>query len=228
MNYEIVGGSLPAVVIRLNAGETIVSESGGRTWMKGNVQTESKSEGGLKKMLGRALSGESLFMSRYTAKGDAEIGFASSFPGSIIARELAAGQSIVCQKSAFLCATDGVELSIQFQKKMGSGFFGGEGFIMQKVTGPGTVFLEVDGYCHEYELAPGEKVVCDTGVVAIMDTTCQMDVQMVKGVKNMLFGSEGLFDTVVTGPGRVYLQTMTINKLADLMVPFLPFKRTDD
>ena len=227
MDYKIVGGSLPAVVIHLNAGETIVSESGGRTWMKGDVQTESKSEGGLKKMLGRALSGESLFMSRYTAKGDAEIGFSSSFPGSIIARELGPGQSIICQKSAFLCATAGVELSVHFQKKMGSGFFGGEGFIMQKVTGPGTVFLEVDGYCHEYELGAGEKVVCDTGVVAIMDASCQMDIQMVKGVKNMLFGSEGLFDTVVTGPGKVCLQTMTVNKLADLMAPFLPFKRDD-
>ena len=227
MDYKIVGGSLPAVVIHLNAGETIVSESGGRTWMKGDVQTESKSEGGLKKMLGRALSGESLFMSRYTAKEDAEIGFSSSFPGSIIARELGPGQSVICQKSAFLCATAGVELSVHFQKKMGSGFFGGEGFIMQKVTGPGTVFLEVDGYCQEYELGAGEKVVCDTGVVAIMDASCQMDIQMVKGVKNMLFGSEGLFDTVVTGPGKVYLQTMTVNKLADLMAPFLPFKRDD-
>ena len=166
-------------------------------------------------------------MSRYTAKSDAEIGFSSSFPGSIIARELGAGESLICQKSAFLCATYGVELSVHFQKKMGSGFFGGEGFIMQKVTGPGTVFLEVDGYCHEYDLAAGEKVVCDTGVVAIMDSTCQMDVQMVKGVKNVLFGSEGLFDTVVTGPGKVYLQTMTVSKLADLMVPFLPFKRED-
>ncbi len=227
MDYKIVGGSLPAVVIHLNPGETIVSESGGRTWMKGDVQTESKSEGGLKKMLGRALSGESLFMSRYTARGDAEIGFSSSFPGSIIARELGPGQSVICQKSAFLCATAGVELSIHFQKKMGSGFFGGEGFIMQKVTGPGTVFLEVDGYCQEYELGAGEKVVCDTGVVAIMDASCQMDIQMVKGVKNMLFGSEGLFDTEVTGPGKVCLQTMTVNKLADLMVPFLPFKRDD-
>lgn len=227
MDYKIVGGSLPAVVIHLNAGETIVSESGGRTWMKGDVQTQSKSEGGLKKMLGRALSGESLFMSRYTAKEDAEIGFSSSFPGSIIARELGPGQSVICQKSAFLCATAGVELSVHFQKKMGSGFFGGEGFIMQKVTGPGTVFLEVDGYCQEYELAAGEKVVCDTGVVAIMDASCQMDIQMVKGVKNMLFGSEGLFDTVVTGPGKVCLQTMTVNKLADLMAPFLPFKRDD-
>jgi len=225
MDYKIVGGSLPAVVIRLNPGETVVSESGGRTWMKGNVLTESKSEGGLKKMLGRALSGESLFMSRYTAKGEAEIGFSSCFPGSIIARELGPGQSIICQKSAFLCATAGVELSIYFQKKMGSGFFGGEGFIMQKVTGPGTVFLEVDGYCQEYELAAGEKVVCDTGVVAIMDESCQMDIQMVKGVKNVLFGSEGLFDTVVTGPGKVCLQTMTVSKLADLMAPFLPFKR---
>ena len=225
MQYRIEGGSLPAVILQLNPGETIVSEAGARTWSRGPVLTEAKAEGGFGKSIGRMFSGESLFMSRYTAQGPAELAFSSSFPGRIVVRELQSGESIVCQKSAFLCATAGVELAIHFQKKLSSGLFGGEGFIMQRVTGPGLVFLEVDGYCQEYDLGPGEQLICDTGVLAIMDATCQMDVQMVKGVKNIFFGGEGLFDTVVTGPGRVYLQTMTIEKLAKLMIPFMPFKK---
>ncbi|HOR13583.1 MAG TPA: AIM24 family protein [Clostridia bacterium] len=225
MRYSIEGGSLPAVIIQLDPGETIISEAGARTWSRGPVVTEAKAEGGVGKSLGRMFTGESLFMSRYTAQGPIEIAFSSSFPGSIVARALQAGESIICQKSAFLCATLGVELSMHFQKKLGAGLVGGEGFIMQRVTGPGMVFLEVDGHCQEYDLAPGEPLVCDTGVLAIMDDTCQMDVQMVKGVKNVLFGGEGLFDTVITGPGKVHLQTMTIAKLAKLLIPFLPIKK---
>ena len=225
MQYKVEGGSLPAVLIRLESGESIISESGGRAWARGPVTTEAKAEGGVGKALGRMFSGESLFMSTYTAQGPAEIGFASSFPGSIVVRELAAGESVVAQKSAFLCATKGVDLAIFFQKKLGTAFFGGEGFIMQKVTGPGTAFFEIDGYCKEYDLAAGEKLVCDTGVLALMDSSCKMDVVMVKGVKNMLFGGEGMFDTVITGPGKVSLQTMTIPKIAGLMIPFLPLKK---
>ncbi len=223
MNYSIEGGSLPALIVKLNAGETIISEAGGRTWSMGPITTESKS-GGAMKALGRMFSGESLFMSKYTAQGPAEIAFTSSFPGRILARELAAGESIICQKSAFLCGTEGLDISVFFQKKLGAGLVGGEGFVMQKITGPGTVFVELDGYTPEYELAAGQQLVCDTGVVAVMDATCQLDVQMVKGVKNMLFGGEGMFDTVVTGPGKVYLQTMTVGKLASLMSPYMPSK----
>lgn len=224
MKYSIEGGTLPVVIVQMNPGETLISEVGARTWSRGPVVTESKAEGGLGKSIGRMFTGESLFMSRYTAQGPAEIAFASSFPGRIVARELQPGESIICQKSAFLAATYGVELAVHFQKKLGAGLVGGEGFLMQRVTGPGLVFLELDGHCVEYDLAPGEQVVCDTGVVALMDSTCQMDVQMVKGVKNVLFGGEGLFDTVVTGPGKVYLQTMTIAQLAKLLVPFMPKK----
>lgn len=225
MRYSIEGGSLPAVILQLDPGEKLLSEVGGRTWSRGSVLTETKAEGGAGKALGRMFMGESLFMNTYTAQGPAEIGFSSSFPGRIVARELQPGQSIVCQKRAFLCATYGVELAVHFQKKLGAGLVGGEGFIMQRITGPGLVFLEVDGYCQEYDLQPGEPLVCDTGVLAIMDATCQMDVQMVKGVKNMFLGGEGLFDTVITGPGKVYLQTMTISKLAKQMIPYLPFKK---
>lgn len=222
MRYSIEGGNLPAAVIQLEAGESLISEAGGRTWCRGPVITETRAEGGLGKALGRMFAGESLFMSRYTAEGPAEIGFASSMPGRILARELAPGESIICQKSAFLCAEAGVELSVYLQKKLGAGLAGGEGFIMQRVTGPGTVFLEIDGYSPEYDLAPGEQLVCDTGVLAAMDATCQMDIRMVRGAKNVLLGGEGLFDTVITGPGKVYLQTMTVGRLARLMRPFLP------
>lgn len=224
MKYSIEGGTLPALLIDLEPGEQLVSEVGGRTWSRGQVVTETKG-GGLGKALGRMVTGESLFLNYYTAQSPAQIAFSSSFPGRILARELAPGQSIICQKTAFLCATAGVNLSVHTQKKLGAGFFGGEGFFMQKVTGPGVVFLELDGFCPEIELAPGEEVVCDTGVLAAMDETCKMDVRMVKGVKNMLFGGEGLVDTVVTGPGKVYLQTMTIPNLAGLIQPYLVVRK---
>lgn len=222
MRYKIDGGQLPVVRIQLEPGETMISEAGGRTWAKGEVLTEQTSGGGAKKMFGRLLSGESMFLTRYTAQTAAEISFTSSFPGSIMAFELAPGQSIVAQKTAFLCATEDIELSIFFQQKLGSGFFGGEGFIMQKITGPGTAFIEIDGYCHEVELAPGEKIVCDTGVVAAMDETCTLEIERIKGVKNVLFGGEGLFDTVVRGPGKVYLQTMPIPGFASLISAYIP------
>lgn len=225
MRYSIEGGNLPAAVIQLAPGEALLSEVGGRTWSRGPVRTETKAEGGAGKAIGRVFMGESLFMNIYTAEGPAEIAFASSFPGRIIARELAPGESLVCQKTAFLCATYGVELAVHFQKKLGAGLVGGEGFIMQRVTGPGLVFLEINGYSPEYTLAPSERLVCDTGVVAAMDATCDMDVQLVKGAKNMLLGGEGIFDTVITGPGRVYLQTMTIPRLANQIVAYLPQKK---
>lgn len=225
MRYQIEGGNLPAVVIELEPGEVIISEVGGRTWAKGPIETDTKATGGIGKAIGRMFSGESFFMSHYTAKGRAEIGFSSSFAGSIIAKELKAGESIICQKSAFLCATSGVSLSIHFQKKIGAGFFGGEGFIMQKVTGPGTAFLELDGYVREYNLNPGEQVVCDTGLIALMDESCTMDVVVVKGIKNKFFGGEGLIDTVVTGPGKVYIQTMSLPRLGEMLTPFIKISK---
>ena len=224
MQYRIEGGSLPALIIYLNPGETIVSEVGGRTWSRGPIQTETKG-GSASTALGRMLAGESLVMRHYTAQGPAEIAFTSSFPGRIVARELLEGQSVICQKSAFLCATEGVTLSAHLQKKLGAGLAGGEGFIMQKVTGPGLAFFEFDGYCPEYDLAAGEELVCDTGVLAMMDETCTMDVRMVKGAKNLFLGGEGLVDTVITGPGKVYLQTMTVADLAKLIIPLIPDKK---
>ncbi len=225
MQYSIEGGSLPVVLISLDPGEKLISEVGGRTWSRGNVTTETTSNGGAGKALGRMITGESLFMSTYTANGPAEIAFTSSFPGRIVAKELGPGQSIIAQKSAFLCATFGTTLSVHLNKKAGTGFFGGEGFLMQKITGPGVAFFEIDGYCKEYDLQPGEQIVCDTGVMSLMDETVSMDIVTVKGLKNKLLGGEGLFDTVLTGPGKVYLQTMTVAKLAGLLIPYLPLKK---
>ena len=222
MKYSIEGGTLPVVIVQMDPGDTLIAEAGARTWSRGPVVTESKAEGGLSKSLGRMFSGESLFMSKYVAQGPAEIAFASSFPGRIMARVLQPGESIVCQKKAFLAGSYGVELAIHFQRKIGAGLFGGEGFIMQRVTGPGIVFIELDGHSVEYNLAPGEQIICDTGILALMDATCSVDIRTVSGVKNVLFGGEGLFDTVVTGPGKVILQTMTIGQLAKQLAPLLP------
>jgi uncharacterized protein (TIGR00266 family) len=221
MKYFIEGGDLPYVKVLLEPGEAMISEAGGRTWAKGDYVTETTSEGGVGKALGRMFAGESLFLSKYTAQGPVEMAFASSFPGSIMAVELAPGQSIIAQKSAFLCATYGVDLAIHFQKRAGAGFFGGEGFIMQRITGPGLVFFEIDGNVVNYNLQAGERLVCDTGVLALMDPSCTMDIQMVKGMKNVFFGGEGLFDTTVTGPGRVVLQSMTKSGLAKMLAPFI-------
>ncbi len=224
MKYSIEGGSLPVVICKLDPGEVMISEAGGRSWAKGEYTTETTSGGGAKKMLGRMFTGESLFMSKYVAQGPLEIAFASSYPGRIVPLELAAGQSIICQKRAFMAGTEGLTLETHFNKSLGKGLFGGEGFIMQKVTGPGTVFVEIDGHAAEYELAAGEKIVCDTGILALMEGTCTLDIQRVKGVKNVLFGGEGLIDTVISGPGKVYLQSMTIEQLAARLIPYLPSK----
>lgn len=223
MNYSIEGEPLPVVICNLDAGETMITESGAMSWMSPNMKMETTSGGGIGKMLGRAFSGESLFLNRYTAQGGVgQIAFASSFPGSIRAFNVEPGFDIVAQKSAFLASTSGVELSVFFQKRFGTGLFGGEGFIMQKLTGSGTVFLEFDGYVKEYELGAGQKMIIDTGYLAAMSATCSVDIQTVPGVKNMLFGGEGLFNTVLTGPGKVYLQSMPVAQLAGAIRPFIP------
>ena len=224
MKYEIKGGNMPAVECHLSAGESINCQSGAMTWMSPNMEMQTGG-GGIGKMFGRLLSGESMFRNTYTAKGgDGMIAFASSVPGNLLAIELQPGQDIVCQKSAYLASEPGVEMSVFFQKKLSSGFFGGEGFIMQRLSGSGMVFLEIDGSVVEHKLASGEKIIIDTGYLAMMDATCSIEIESVKGVKNALLGGEGLFNTVVTGPGRVMLQTMPTSKLAGLISKFIPSK----
>jgi len=223
MNYKIVGEPLPVVICSVEAGETMITESGAMSWMSPNMKMETTTGGGLGKMFGRALSGDTLFQNKYTPQGGpGEIAFASCFPGSIRAFEIAPGHEMICQKSAFLAAEAGVELSVFFQKKLGAGLFGGEGFIMQKLSGRGMAFVEIDGYAVEYDLGPGQSIIVDTGYLAAMDPTCSMEIVTVPGVKNMLFGGEGIFNTVIHGPGKIILQTTPVNKVAEAIRPFIP------
>jgi len=222
MQYDIQGGNFPVVVCTLEAGETMITEGGGMSWMTPNMKMETSSNGGIGKMLGRMVTKESLFQNNYTAQGgQGMISFASSLPGEVMALEIGPGKDYVCQKSSFLASTSGVELSTFFQRKLGAGFFGGEGFIMQKLSGNGIAFVEIDGSAIRYNLQPGQQLIVDTGHVVLMSSTCSMDVQTVKGVKNVLFGGEGLFNTVVTGPGEVILQTMPVPKLAGAIQPYI-------
>ncbi|SBV99058.1 conserved hypothetical protein [uncultured Eubacteriales bacterium] len=219
MKYQIIGEPMPVVVCDLAGGESMITERGSMCWMSPNMEMQTAA-GGLGKAFGRMFSGEALFQNIYTARGDGMIAFASSFPGSIRAVEITPDKPIIAQKSAFLASESGVELSVFFQKKLGAGLFGGEGFIMQKLSGRGLVFLEVDGYAVEYTLQPGQSIVVDTGNLCMVDASCSIDVQTVKGVKNVLFGGEGLFNTVVTGPGKVTLQTMPVSGMAAALQPF--------
>ena len=221
MKYEIKGGAFPIVVCQLTKGEKMITEKGSMVWMSPNMSMETTG-GGLGKMFSKAFSGESMFQNIYTANGDGMITFGSSFPGKIVAIDIKPGRHFIVQKSAFLAAEAGVELSIHFNKKMGAGFFGGEGFIMQKLSGQGTAFVEIDGDLVEYELSAGQKIIVDTGNVAGFDSTVSIDIQTVKGVKNMVFGGEGIFNTVLTGPGRIWLQTMPIANVANAIRPFIP------
>lgn len=221
--YEILGGNLPVVVCELSAGESMITESGSMSWMSPNMKMETVSGGGMKKMFGRMMSGDSAFQNRYTAEGtDGMIAFASSFPGSIRAFEIGPGNELICQKGVFLAGEESVDLSVYLNKKLGKGLFGGEGFIMQKLSGRGTVFGEFDGHIVEYELAAGQQIIIDTGHLAAMSATCKMDIQMVQGAKNVLFGGEGLFNTVVTGPGHVWIQTMPLVNVAAVLRPYIP------
>ncbi len=222
MKYSIEGEPMPIVICELEAGEKMITEKGAMSWMSPNMKMETVG-GGVGKMFGRMLSGESMFTNHYTAQGGpGMIAFASSFTGGIRAFEIGPGKNMVCQKSAFLASTMGVELSTFFQKKIGSGFFGGEGFIMQKLSGQGIAFVEFDGHIKEYDLQPGQSMLIDTGYLAAMEETCSIDIQSVPGVKNMLFGGEGIFNTRVTGPGRIYLQSMPISQMAGTLIPYLP------
>ncbi len=223
MRYQIQGETLPVVICELEGGEKMITEGGAMSWMSPNMLMETTSNGGLGKAFGRAFSGEKMFQNIYTAQGGpGMIAFASSFPGSIKAFQIVPGQDMIFQKKAFLASEAGVQLSVHFRKKLGSGLFGGEGFIMQKISGQGTVFAEFDGHVVEYELQAGQQIVIDTGHLAAMTASCSMDIQSVPGVKNMLFGGEGIFNTVITGPGHVWLQTMTISNVAGAIRPYIP------
>lgn len=222
MEYKIIGEPMPVVLCDLSDGESMITEGGSMVWMSPNLEMRTSGGGSLGKAFSRMFSGENIFQNIYTAHGSGMIAFASSFPGSIRAVEITPDKPVIVQKSAFLASEMGVDLSIFFQKKALTGFFGGEGFIMQKLSGYGVAFLELDGSAVEYDLAPGQQMVVDTGHLAMVDATCSIDVQTVKGAKNVLFGGEGLFNTVITGPGHIVLQTMPASSLAMSLAPYLP------
>ena len=223
MQYQIKGDTLPVVICQLEAGETMVVERGSMSWMSPNMAMNTTTNGGIGKAFGRMFSGEAMFQNTYTAQGGhGLIAFASSFPGSIKAFQVEPGKEYIFQKRAFLAGEAGVNLSVHFQKKVASGLFGGEGFILQKVSGNGIAFAEFDGHVVEYDLQPGQQIVVDSGYLAAMEASCKMDIQTVPGLKNMVFGGEGLFNTVITGPGHIWLQTMPISSVAGALRPYIP------
>ena len=228
IEYVIEGGNLPVVICYPKAGETLVTESGAMSWMSPNMRMSTNTGGGIKKLFGRMFSGESLFINEYTAMMETgTIAFASSFPGSIIPYHVTPGNGLIVQKRGFLAMEKGLDLSVCFHKKLSRGFFGGEGFIMQKISGDGMVFLEIDGYCKEYELGIGESIIIDTGYLAAMTESCTMDIEVVEGAKNIFLGGEGLFHTRVMGPGKVYIQSMPVIHTAQALSPYIHINNGD-
>ena len=222
MQYEIQGGNLPVIICNLEAGEQIITQGGGMSWMSPNMKMETEGGGGIGKALGRMFSGEKIFRNVYTAQGGSGvIALAATFPGSLKVVEVTPDKPIIFQKGAFLGSTGGIDTEVFFRKNLGTGFFGGEGFIMQKASGTGLVFLEIDGSAFDYELADGQQLIVDTGNLAVMDQSCEMDIVPVSGAKNILFGGEGLFNTIITGPGKVTVQSMPISEFMTKLSPFI-------
>ena len=223
ISYRIDGSVMQVVSVQLEPGEVIYSESGGMAWMRGNVEMKTHSGGGVGKMLKRAVSGEALFITDFFVQsGRGIVSFASEFPGKILPFDLGAGESLIVQKDAFMCAEKSVDLDMHFRKRLGTGLFGGEGFIMQRLTGPGLVFVEVDGEVVEYDLKPGQLLKVDTGHIAAYETGVDFDITIMKGLSNILLGGEGLFLATLRGPGKVWLQTMPMSKLARKVAQFMP------
>jgi uncharacterized protein (TIGR00266 family) len=226
MRYEINGTVLPSVDVWLEAGESVFTESGGMAWMKGDIRMETNTKGGLLQGLGRSLAGESLFMTTYTCERNVGmVTFTPESPGRILAFELAAGQSLICQKDAFMAAQEGVHVEIHFRKRLGAGFFGGEGFILQKITGPGLMFVEIAGDVREYNLQSGEVLKVDPGHIGLYEPTVDYDITTVKGLTNILFSGEGLFLATLRGPGKVWLQSMPLSNLVAKILKMQPSPR---
>ena len=221
MEYSIEGESLPVVKIRLEAGEMVECEAGAMSWMDDELEMQTQT-GGIGKMFGRMLTKENMFTNTYVAKSAGEIAFSSKFPGSIRAVEVTPGNGLIVQKGSYLAHFGNINSEVFMQQKLGSGFFGGEGFLMRKYTGQGIVFLEIDGSAHEYDIAAGDCKIVDTGYVAAMSESCTMEIRTIKGVMNVLFGGESFFNTVVKGPGKVILQSMPIASTAMQLYSYMP------
>jgi uncharacterized protein (TIGR00266 family) len=227
MDYKIHGTVMQTLDIQLKQGESIYTESGGMAWMRGNIAMETNTRGGVMAGLGRALAGESLFMTTYTCQSpDGLIVFTPEVPGKVLDIQLTPGQSLICQKDSFMCAQDTVKLEMHFRKKLGAGLFGGEGFILQKITGPGIAFIEIPGEVREYDLTAGAVMRVDPGHIAMFEPTVTYDISRVKGLKNIFFSGEGLFLASLTGPGKVWMQSLPLANLAAKLARYLPTKRS--
>jgi len=225
MQYKIEGNVFPTLEIQLNRGESVFTESGGMAWMSQGIDMSTSTRGGLMAGIGRALAGESLFMVTYACKGQSgSVTFTPEAPGLILDMDLAPNQSLICQKDTFLCAEQSVQMAIHFSKRLGAGIFGGEGFILQKITGPGKAFMAIPGNVIERNLAAGEKLLIDPGHIAMFETSIDYDINMVKGLKNVIFAGEGLFLATLTGPGKIWLETMPIANLAAKIRKYIPSK----
>lgn len=224
MDYKIIGQTVPVVEMTLNAGESVYTQSGGMAYQTEGIEMNTNARGGVMKSLGRMFAGESIFMANYTANKDgAKVAFASTVPGSVIPIDLSQNSGgYILQKGAFLCAEQNVDTSIAFTKKISSGLFGGEGFILQKATGNGKVFLEVDGDAIEKELAAGEVLKVDTGNVVAFEPSVSYEIERIKGLGNIFLGGEGLFLTKLVGPGKVILQSQNIKDFAGRIIPYIP------
>jgi uncharacterized protein (TIGR00266 family) len=222
MKYQVTGTTMQTVEIDLAPGETVYSQTHAVAWMNDRIKMDTHTGGGFFAGLKRSLGGGSFFVTDFTAEGNGHVAFAPRFPGTIIARHLAAGESLVCRKETFLCAEKSVTLELAFQQRLGAGFFGGEGFILQKVTGPGTVWLDLSGEVIEKELGADDVLLVHVGHVGIQTPGIQFDIQMVRGFRNILFGGEGLFLAHLRGPGKIWLQSMPIMILAEEIGRHLP------
>jgi uncharacterized protein (TIGR00266 family) len=225
MEYKLHGTVMQTLDIHLRKGESIYTESGGMAWMQGDISMETDTKGGVLGGLGRALAGESLFMTTYTCQGpNGLIVFTPEVPGKVLDIQLASGQSLICQKDAFMCAENSVKLEMHFRKKLGAGLFGGEGFILQKITGPGTAFIEIPGDVREYSLQDSTVMKVDPGHIAMFEPSVTYDINRVKGLKNILFSGEGLFLASLKGPGKVWLQSLPLSNLAAKLSQYMPKK----
>jgi uncharacterized protein (TIGR00266 family) len=222
MQFEISGAIMQTVAIDLLPGETIYSQTNTMAWMNDAVQMDTHTGGGFFAGLKRSFAGGSFFITDFTATGNGHVAFAPRFPGTIFPAQLQPGQSLICRKETFLCAQKSISLELAWQKRLGAGFFGGDGFILQKVTGPGIVWLDLSGEVVERDLAPGERLLVHAGHVGVFEPSIGFDIQMVRGFKNILFGGEGLFLATLTGPGHVWLQSMPIINLAEEIGRYLP------
>jgi uncharacterized protein (TIGR00266 family) len=222
MRYEVTGTTMQTVSIDLSRGEQLYSQTASMAWMTPTIRMDTHTGGGIFAGLKRAIAGGGLFITEFLAEEAGHIAFAPRFPGQIIPVTLATGQSLICRKETFLCAEKSVTLDIAFQQRLGAGFFAGEGFIMQRVTGPGTVFLDLSGEVIEKTLLPGEKLLVHAGHIGMQEPSVQIDIQMMRGFRNVLFGGEGLFLATLEGPGKIWLQSMPIMNLAEEIGRYMP------